>query len=64
MIELKWDFLAAKSIAAVSLKAACFSSPPMRVQEVGGEVQWLLFDEIRTHHIPLSFLFVLAASVL
>ena len=64
MIELKWDSLAAKSLAAVSSKAACFSNPPVRVQEVGSEVQWLLFDEIRTHRIPLSFLFMLATSML
>lgn len=43
MIELTWDLLAAKSLAAVSSKAACFSNPPMRVQEVSCEVQWLLF---------------------
>lgn len=37
MTELKWDLPAAKSLAAVSSKAACFSNPPVRVQEVGGE---------------------------
>lgn len=47
MIELKWDLLAAKSLAADSSKAACFNNPSMRVQEVGGEVHWLLFVEAR-----------------
>lgn len=64
MIELKWDLLAAKSLAAVSSKAACFTNPPIWVQEVGGEVQRLLFDKIRTHHITLSFFFMLATSML
>lgn len=64
MIELKWDLLAAKSLAAVSLKAACLSNPCMRVQEVSAKVQQSLFDEIRAHHIPLSFLVMLATSML
>lgn len=62
MIELKWDLLAAKSLAAASSKAAYFSNSSVRVQEVAGEMQLLLFDEIRTHHIPLCFLFVLSTS--
>lgn len=45
MIELKWDLLAAKSLAAASSKAAYFSNSSVRVQEVAGEMQLLLFDK-------------------
>lgn len=62
--RIKMGFACCKILSSCLLKAACFSHPPRRVQEVVDEVQCLGFGKVRTHPIPPSFPFVLAISVL